>query len=137
MRFATWDEFDLERGLWTIQPGRQFSKIPPTGRPHRVPLTDALIALLAALPKEQDNALVFWVQRGGQLSDAALAAVMREMHVADMKSGAQGFPDAQSDKTAVPLGLRSTFRTWVAERTQFDWDMAEIDLAHKVGSRVQ
>ena len=137
VRFATWDEFDLERRLWTIQPGREFSKIPPTGRPHRVPLTYFLIAFLAALPKEQNNPYVFWAPRGGQLSDAALAAVMRKMHVADMKSGAQGFPDARSGKPAVPHGLRSTFRTWVAERTQFDGDMAEIALAHKVGSRVQ
>lgn len=137
VRFATWDEFDLERGLWTIQPGRQFSKIPPSGRPHRVPLTADLVTLLQALPREQDNPLVFWAPRGGPFSDAALAAVMRKIHGADLKSGDRGFFDAQSDKPAVPHGLRSAFRTWVAERTQFDGDMAEIALAHKVGSKVQ
>ncbi|WP_319826611.1 tyrosine-type recombinase/integrase [Thalassovita sp.] len=137
VRFATWDEFDLERGLWTIQPGRQFSKIPPSGRPHRVPLTVEIISLLKALPREKDNPLAFWAPRGGPLSDAALAAVMRKSHAADMRLGDRGFFDAQSDKPAVPHGLRSTFRTWVAERTQFDGDMAEIALAHKVGSKVQ
>ena len=137
VRFATWDEFDLERGLWIIQPGRQSSKIPPSGRPHRVPLTDSLIFLLDELPREQGNPLVFWAPRGGAYSDAALAAVMRKIHAADLKSGNRGYFDAQSDKPAVPHGLRSTFRTWVAERTRFDGDMAEIALAHKVGSKVQ
>lgn len=137
VRFATWDEFDLERGLWTIQPGRKFSKIPPSGRPHRVPLTKRFVELLKSLPREQGNPLVFWAPRGGPLSDAALAAVMRKMHVADLRKGEPGFLDAQSDKPAVPHGLRSTFRTWVAERTQLDGDMAELALAHKVGSKVQ
>ncbi|MEC8196973.1 MAG: integrase arm-type DNA-binding domain-containing protein, partial [Pseudomonadota bacterium] len=137
VRFATWDEFDLERGLWIIQPGRQFSKIQPSGRPHRVPLTDELTDLLKALPREKGNPLVFWAPRGGAFSDAALAAVMRKIHSADLKSGGRGFFDVQNDKPAVPHGLRSSFRTWVAERTQFDGDMAEIALAHKVGSKVQ
>lgn len=137
VRFATWDEIDLDRALWTIQPGRQFSKIPPSGRPHRVPLTDDLVMLLDALPRTQGTSMVFWAPRGGAFSDAAIAAVMRKIHDADLRSGGGGYLDAQSDKPAVPHGLRSTFRTWVAERTQFDGDMAEIALAHKVGSKVQ
>jgi integrase len=137
VRFATWEEIDLDRRLWTIQPGRQFSKIPPSGRPHRVPLTDATVELLTAVPREQNNPMVFWAPRGGAFSDAALAAVMRKIHLADQRNGHPGFFDAQSDKPAVPHGLRSAFRTWVAERTQFDGDMAEIALAHKVGSKVQ
>ena len=63
VRFATWDEIDLEARLWTIQPGRTASKIPPTGKPHRVPLTDAMIALLDTVPRMGD--LVFTAPRGG------------------------------------------------------------------------
>lgn len=137
VRFATWDEIDLNRGIWTIQPGRQASKIPPSGRPHRVPLTRGCLALLQALPRAQNNPLVFWAPRGGVLSDASIAAVMRKIHAAAYRAEATGFVDAQSGKPAVPHGMRSTFRTWVAERTQFDGDMAEIALAHKVGSKVQ
>lgn len=70
VRFATWDEMDVERGLWTIQPGRQSPKTPPSGQPHRVPLTVAMIALLEALPREHGDSLVFWSSRGGALSDA-------------------------------------------------------------------
>lgn len=137
VRFAAWDEIDLEKGLWTIQPGRQSSKIPQSGKPHRVPLSSRAMDILEKLPREMGNPLVFWAPRGGALSDAALAAVMRKIHAADLREGEIGFLDARLGRPAVPHGLRSTFRTWVAERTQFDGDMAEIALAHKVGSKVQ
>lgn len=137
VRFATWDEFDLDRRLWTIQPGRQSSKIPPSGKPHRVPLTAGMISILDALPRANNNPLVFWAPRGGSFSDASLAAVMRKIHAADQRAGKKGYLDARSDRPAVPHGLRSTFRTWVAENTNYDGDMAEIALAHKVGNKVQ
>ncbi|KPQ16481.1 MAG: Integrase [Rhodobacteraceae bacterium HLUCCO18] len=137
VRFATWDEIDLGAGLWTIQPGRKQSKIPPSGRPHRVPLTDKMRALLEALPRAQDNPLVFWAPRGGTLSDATLGAVMKKIDAADERAGGAGFRDARTGAPAVPHGVRSTFRSWVAERTGFDGDMAEIALAHKVGTKVQ
>ncbi len=34
-------------------------------------------------------------------------------------------------------GIRSTFRDWVAEQTPTPWAVAEIALAHKVGSTVE
>jgi integrase len=37
---------------------------------------------------------------------------------------------------AVPHGLRSTFRDWAAEQW-IDRDMAEMALAHTVGSEVE
>lgn len=137
VRFATWGEIDLDRGIWTIQPGRQFSKIPPSGRPHRVPLPPSAMDLVATLPRAKGNELVFWAPRGGAFSDASIAAVMRKIHETDLRAAGRGYLDARNDRPAVPHGLRSTFRTWVAERTQFDGDMAEIALAHKVGTRVQ
>jgi integrase len=45
--------------------------------------------------------------------------------------------DRQSGKGAVPHGLRSTFRDWTTERTEYPRDMAEIALAHTVGSTVE
>ncbi|WP_342070157.1 tyrosine-type recombinase/integrase [Yoonia algicola] len=137
VRFMTWDEVNFETGLWTIQPGREASKIPPSGRPHRVPLAYSSRTLLTDLPRAEGTPLVFWNTRGGALSDAALAAVMRKIHEADLRAGGNGFVDAQTGVPAVPHGLRSTFRTWVGERTDFDGDMAEIALAHKVGNKVR
>ena len=51
IRFATWDEIDLENRLWTIQPGRQSSKIPTGETAKRIPLTEPMIALLESLPR--------------------------------------------------------------------------------------
>ena len=135
VRFATWGEIDLDARLWTIQPGRTSSKIAATGKPHRVPLTDAMIALLATVPRMGD--LVFTAPRGGALSDATLGKVMRVIHEADMKRGSAGYVDVRTKEQAVPHGLRSCFRVWVTERTGFDGDMAEIALGHMVGNKVR
>ena len=137
IRFATWSEIDLQARMWTIQPGRKASKTAATDRPKRIPLTDEMVALLEALPRFEGNDLVFPAPRGGALSDATLGKVMRSIHEADIKAGGKGYVDAATGEQAVPHGLRSTFRTWVAERTRFDGDMAEIALFHKVGSKVQ
>lgn len=135
VRFASWDEIDLVARIWTIQPGRRSSKIPATGKPHRVPLTESMMSLLNALPRMGD--LVFTSPRGGSLSDASLGKVMRSIHEDDKKRGGAGYVDARTKAQAVPHGLRSCFRVWVTERTTFDGDMAEIALAHMVGSKVR
>lgn len=135
VRFATWDEIDLDARIWTIQPGRIMSKIPANGKAHRVPLTEQLIDLLDSLPRMGD--LVFTAPRGGSMSDATLGKVMRSIHETDLKRGGTGYVDARTKEQAVPHGLRSTFRVWVTERTNFDGDMAEIALAHKVGNKVR
>lgn len=137
VRFMTWDEIDLNACIWTIHPGRQSSKIPPSGRPHRVPLSQQALGLLEEAPRLQDCSFVFPAARGGAMSDAALAAVMKKIHLSRCQSDGIGYVDAGSSMAAVPHGLRSTFRTWVGERTNYDGDMAEIALAHKVGSKVQ
>lgn len=137
IRFATWDEIDLQAKVWTIQPGRQSSKIPKNENARRIPLTEPMIALLEALPRLDGSNLVFWAPRGGALSDATLGKMMRVIHEADLKAGGKGYVDAKTGEQAVPHGLRSTFRTWIAERTHFDGDLAEVALFHKVGSKVQ
>lgn len=135
VRFATWDEIDLNARLWTIQPGRTASKISPTGKAHRVPLTDTMVALLETLPRMGN--FLFTAPRGGSLSDATLGKSMRAIHETDIQRGGVGFLDAKTKAQAVPHGLRSCFRVWVTECTNFDSDMAEIALAHMVGSKVR
>ena len=137
IRFATWGEIDLSKRLWTIQPGRQASKIPAKENARRIPLTDDMVALLEALPRLDGSDLVFWAPRGGALSDATLGKTMRTIHEADQKAGGPGFVDEKTKQQAVPHGLRSTFRTWVQNETTFDGDMAEIALFHKVGNKVE
>ncbi len=59
---------------------------------------------------------------------------MRRIH---QKHDRGGYVDPQSGRPAVVHGLRSTFRDWAAERTEYPSDMAEIALAHTVGSEVE
>lgn len=107
------------------------------GREHRVPLTVEAMALLETLPRMKDNPLVFPAARGGQLSDMTVSAVMRRMSDSDIGEGGSGFLDRVSKRPAVPNGLRSTFRDWVAERTNFPGEMAEVALAHKISNAVE
>jgi len=85
------------------------------------------VALLKSLPRFEGSHYVFPAAKGGQISDMTISAVMRR----------QAFTDKRTGRTAVPHGLRSTFRDWAAERTEFPRDMAEIALAHNVGSEVE
>ena len=77
IRFATWDEIDLNTCLWTIQPGRQSSKVTASETAKRIPLTESMLMLLQSLPRLNGSDLVFWAQRGGALSNAAMGKIMR------------------------------------------------------------
>jgi integrase len=122
VRGATWDEIDLDKGVWTVPAERM-----KMSREHRVPLTSEALALLKTLPRFAGSDFVFPAAKGGQISDMTISAVMRR----------QGFTDSRTGRTAVPHGLRSTFRDWAAERTEYPRDMAEIALAHQVGGEVE
>lgn len=122
IRGATWDEIDLDAGLWVIPADRM-----KMSREHRVPLTSAAKAMLTSLSRFEGSPFVFPAAKGGMISDMTISAVMRR----------QGFTDVRTGRTAVPHGLRSTFRDWAAERTEYPRDMAEIALAHNVGSEVE
>ncbi|WP_306046219.1 site-specific integrase [Nioella sp. MMSF_3534] len=136
VRGATWEEIDLTHALWTIPAERMKMK-----REHKVPLPAEAVALLEGLPRLADNPLVFPAPRGGMLSDMALSATMKRLHEAKAKADGNtskgGYRDAQNKRPAVPHGLRSTFRDWVAERTQYPGEMAEVALAHRISNAVE
>jgi integrase len=138
---ATWDEINLDNGMWTVPASRM-----KAGKEHRVPLPAAAVALLKAVPKTDGSEFVFASPNGGKFSDMAMSAVMRRMHADKaVKEVAAGVPEdragwrdpKQNYRPAVPHGLRSTFRDWVAEKTDFPGDMAEIALAHTVANAVE
>ena len=137
VRFMTWSEVDLSARLWTVQPGRQSAKIPRRDGPKRVPLADDTIALLKGLPRHKDSDLVFWAPRGGALSDATLAKLLRIVHEADLRAGGSGFVDAKTGEVAVPHGTRSSFKVWATDHTSYDWNLSEAALWHKLGSKVE
>lgn len=106
VRGMTWDEVDLEVRVWTV-PGERIK----AGKPHRVPLSDAALAVLKATPHREG--LVFCSITGKQLSDMTLSAVCKRMAVA-----------------AVPHGFRSTFKDWARACTRYPDEASELALAH-------
>ena len=142
VRGMTWDEIDhgsaatsatsATRGaVWTVPASRM-----KNGREHRVPLTPDAVAVLKALPRLDGSPYVFFAPRGGMLSDMSISAVMRRMQEALTKQGEKGYLDPRNKRPAVPHGMRSTFRQWAAEQG-YPRDMAEIALAHFIGSEVE
>lgn len=132
VRGARWEEIDLGAALWIVPAARM-----KMDREHRVPLTPEAVALLKVLPRDDENPLVFPAPRGGEMSDMTLSAAMKRLHEADAKDGGSGFLDRVSKRPAVPHGLRSTFRDWAAERTNYPGEMAETALAHRVSNAVE
>lgn len=109
---ATWDEIDLPARTWTVPAERM-----KAAREHRVPLSDAAVVVLAALPRT-DAPWVFPGGRAGKpLSNMAMAMVLRRLDRADL----------------TVHGFRSTFRDWAGESTGYPRDVCEMALAHAVG----
>jgi integrase len=116
---AAWSEIDLHEKTWTVPASRLKGKLGKRERDHVVPLPDRAIAILKALPREGEF-LFPGAKEGAGLSNMAMAEVLKEM----------GAP-------VTVHGFRSTFRDWAAEQTSYPHEMAEIALAHTVGSKVE
>lgn len=114
-RGAVWSEIDLEARTWTVPAERM-----KAGKEHRVPLSDAALALLAGLPRIVGSDLVFPAPRGGVLSDMTLGATIKRL----------GVP-------VTAHGFRSTFRDWASEATAYPGDAVEMALAHVVKNKVE
>lgn len=118
--------------MWIIPKERM-----KAGREHRVPLTAQSLALLKTLPKGVGSKLIFPAIDGEPLSDMTLSAVMRRMQADAESRGHKGWVDRKSGKPAVPHGLRSTFRDWSAEHTEYPRDLIEMAMAHSISSEVE
>lgn len=114
-RGARWSELDLLNAVWVIPKERMKAK-----REHRIPLPRQAVELLQQQPRIDDSDLVFPSSRNTPLSDMTLTAVMRRLK-----------------RSEVPHGWRSTFRDWVGDCTEYPSELAEIALAHAVGSKVE
>ena len=111
-----WNEIDLERATWVIPAERM-----KAAKPHRVPLSDAALAVLHQAREFSDGSgPVFPGQsRGVPMSIMTLTAVLRRM----------GRPELTAH------GFRSTFRDWAAEATNHENHVAEAALAHGSATR--
>lgn len=113
---ARWEEFDFNEMLWTIPSERM-----KAGEEHRVPLTPQMVAILEPLKTLRSEAVFEGQKRHKPLSNMAMLMLLRRMNI-------QGI---------TVHGFRSTFRDWAAERPDVSREVAEMSLAHKVGSDVE
>jgi integrase len=109
---AMWSEFDLEKKMWVIPKERMKAEVE-----HRVPLSTAALSLLTERHKAKKSEFLF---PGGKnnphLSNMSMTTVLRRM-----------------DRGEITVhGFRSTFRDWVAEKTNYAQRVAETALAHQL-----
>jgi integrase len=106
---ARWDEIDFEERVWVIPAHRT-----KRDREHRVPLSDAAIAVLRFMVSIRQDDRVF------PIGYQAMFVCLKER---------------RSDLTV--HGFRATFRSWAGARTDHPRDVCEAALGHSVGNAVE
>jgi len=114
---ARWSEFDLESRIWTIPPEKMKAR-----KIHRVPLTDRMVEILKALPREGGADGIVFI---GSKANTPLAKNTLSKLISTMGA----------DCTV--HGFRSSFRTWAAESTSYPREIVEAALAHTTGTTVE
>lgn len=116
IRGATWNEVDLEKGLWTIPAERMKG-----GREHVVPLSAAARRVFARALRLSSGTLCFeGMKRGKPMSDMTPMKVLRDM-----------------GECFTMHGFRSTFKDWASETTGFANELSEAALAHSIQSKTE
>jgi integrase len=131
---ARWDEISVDEKVWTVPDERMKGD-----REHRVPLSDAAIAVIEHMRSLRRSDYVFPSNRTGKnLGHAAMLEVLGRMNAEREKAGLPRWIDPkENNEDVVPHGFRSTFRDWVAEKTNFQSEVAEAALAHVKGDEVE
>lgn len=114
---AKWDEFDIEKKVWTIPAERM-----KAGKAHRVPLNTRAIEIYEYLSKHRVNESLFPSKRykKDSMSNMSLIAIMKRM---------------PAYSQYVPHGFRSSFRDWAAETTDYPNETVELALAHTIKNK--
>jgi integrase len=118
---AKWDEIDMKKKVWSIP-----SEKTKTKQLHRVPLSTRACEILKIMKSRATGDYIFPSQISKTIdkpmSNMTLSNIMKDM------------PEF---KAYVPHGLRSTFRDWASEETQYQNETAELALAHKIASKTE
>jgi integrase len=110
---AKWEQIDLDKRLWTI-PAEDMK----AGKEHVVPLSDAAVTLLARL--DRTSTYIFPGQTAVRIEVTGLRRVLK-----------------RCDGVGTVHGLRSCFRDWAGDRTNFDHETIEHALAHKLKDKAE
>jgi len=114
---ATWEEFDLEKAIWTVPAARMKAK-----KEHIVPLSPRAKEIVVQLANDKVGDYVFrGMKPGSPMSNMTMSAMLERME--------------RSDITV--HGFRSTFRDWAGEKTNFPRELIEHALAHRLKDKAE
>lgn len=129
VRFAEWSEIDFKERVWTV-PGWKLKGRRDKKKDHKVPLTDRAIEILKMMPRD-NGAYIFPGYRGKEtMSENALNLTVKEIHLADIKAGGDGFLDPETGKVATAHGMRAAFKDWATEVGNVEDYVSELALSH-------
>lgn len=112
-------EIDWDKEIWIVPKERM-----KEGREHRVPLTPRALEILRYVwptSSRADDYIFKGRSKAGHLSNMALTMCLRGLEV----------------NGATVHGMRSTFRDWVGDETDFPREVAEAALSHMVGDQAE
>ena len=112
-----WSEIDFEKEIWTIPATRTKPK-----REHRIPLTPQIVEHLRHLHEGKINQFIFPSPKPDRpLSNNAMEMLLRRL-------------DA---KNTTVHGMRSSFRDWAGDETEFQREVIEAALGHVIGDKAE
>jgi integrase len=116
---ATWNEIDVDAGVWTVPAARMKG-----GEEHRVPLPARALAIIDEM-REVNGTFVFPNARDvtKPMSNMAMLSLLKRMR--------------WLERTTAHGVCRSTFSTWANETGIARPDVIEACLAHKEGDRIR
>ena len=128
LRLATWKEFDLDAGVWTISANRMKMR-----RPHRIPLASQTISVLEELRTltGQFELLFPGVRSPSRpLSENTLNAALRRLGYAKDDMSSHGFRAAASS-------LLNEFGKWNADAIEAQLALVESNAVRKAYARAE
>ena len=140
VRFACWNEFDLENGIWNIP--LEHDKIKTARRDRMIFLSKQAIELLKSLPHLVETELVFFSSKFNAFSDTALTMCLRGLHEKRELYDGIGWIDPDKTKRIGKKAVitmhgtaRASFRTWaksdeLGNNRTFDQEAVELCLLH-------
>lgn len=110
VRFARWDEFDLDAATWSLPEERMKMRVA-----FVIPLPDQVVELVQSIPRESGSPFLFRGQ--GKTGVMHANAIRTLLHGMDYKH-------------ITRHGFRSSFRDWAGESTNYPREVCEMALAH-------
>ncbi|WP_282397106.1 integrase arm-type DNA-binding domain-containing protein [Pseudomonas sp. PS01298] len=110
VRFARWDEFDLDAGIWSLPAERMKMRVA-----FIVPLAEEVVTLVKSIPRVEGSPFLFPGQgKSGVMHANAIRTLLHGMEY----------------RHVTRHGFRSSFRDWAGECTHYPREICEMALAH-------